>query len=111
MNELVADGVQFAVDDFGTGYSSLALLKDLPAQIIKLDRMFVSGVGTDPDDLGIARVMTELSRTLGRMCIAEGVETATQHQLLRAVSVDAYQGFYFSRPIPPEEFRAYLAGR
>ncbi|TWF92591.1 putative bifunctional diguanylate cyclase/phosphodiesterase [Saccharopolyspora dendranthemae] len=111
MNELVADGVQFAVDDFGTGYSSLALLKDLPAQIIKLDRMFVSGVGTDPDDLGIARVMTELSRTLGRMCIAEGVETATQHQLLRAVSVDAYQGFYFSRPIPPEEFRTYLAGR
>ncbi|WP_406692854.1 EAL domain-containing protein [Saccharopolyspora sp. ID03-671] len=110
MNDLVADGVQFAVDDFGTGYSSLAVLKELPTQIIKLDRMFVSGVGTDPDDLGIARAMTELARTLGRMCIAEGVETSTQHQLLRAVSVDAYQGYYFSRPIPAEEFRRYLAG-
>lgn len=110
MNDLVADGVQFAVDDFGTGYSSLSVLKELPTQIIKLDRMFVCGVGTDPDDLGIARAMTELARTLGRMCIAEGVETSTQHQLLRAVSVDAYQGYYFSRPIPPEEFRAYLAG-
>ncbi|MEB3366202.1 putative bifunctional diguanylate cyclase/phosphodiesterase [Saccharopolyspora mangrovi] len=110
MNDLVADGVQFAVDDFGTGYSSLAVLKELPTQIIKLDRMFVAGVGEDPDDLGIARAMTELARTLGRMCIAEGVETAAQHQLLRAVSVDAYQGYYFSRPIPPEEFRDYLAG-
>ncbi|SFS55585.1 putative bifunctional diguanylate cyclase/phosphodiesterase [Saccharopolyspora flava] len=110
MNDLVADGVQFAVDDFGTGYSSLAVLKELPTQVIKLDRMFVSGVGEDPDDLGIARAMTELARTLGRMCIAEGVETSTQHQLLRAVSVDAYQGYYFSRPIPPAEFRAYLAG-
>ncbi|RRO15428.1 EAL domain-containing protein [Saccharopolyspora rhizosphaerae] len=111
MIELVSDGVQFAVDDFGTGYSSLAVLKELPTQIIKLDRMFISGVGEEPDDLGIARAMTELARTLGRMCIAEGVETATQHQLLRAVSVDAYQGFYFSRPLPADDFRAYLAGR
>ncbi|GAA2341772.1 hypothetical protein GCM10009854_17870 [Saccharopolyspora halophila] len=109
MMMLVDDGVQFAVDDFGTGYSSLARIKEMPTQIIKLDRRFVSGVGVDPDDLGIARAITELGRTLGRFCIAEGVENTTQHHLLRAVAVDAYQGYLFSPPIPPGQFRAYLA--
>ncbi|WP_344127674.1 putative bifunctional diguanylate cyclase/phosphodiesterase [Saccharopolyspora halophila] len=108
MTSLVDEGVQFAVDDFGTGYSSLARIKEMPTQIIKLDRMFVSGVGSDSDDLGITRAVTELARTLGRYCIAEGIETNPQHHLLRAVGVDAYQGYLFTHPLPADEFRAYV---
>ncbi|MEV6602572.1 EAL domain-containing protein [Kutzneria sp. NPDC051319] len=109
MDILVAKGVRFAVDDFGTGYSSLARLKDLPAQIIKVDRRFVSGVGNDPSDFAVARAVVDMARAMGRSCVAEGVETATQFHVLHGVGVDAYQGWLFSRPVPPREFRAILA--
>jgi len=109
MDELVQRGVQFAVDDFGTGYSSLARLKDLPAQIIKVDRRFVSGVGNDSSDFAVARAVVDMARAMGRKCVAEGVETATQFHVLRGVGVDAYQGWLFSRPVPAKEFRAVLA--
>ncbi|MEU5694197.1 EAL domain-containing protein [Actinosynnema sp. NPDC020468] len=109
MDELVARGIRFAVDDFGTGYSSLARLKDLPAQIIKVDRRFVSGVGNDSSDFAVARAVVDMARAMGRKCVAEGVETATQFHVLRGVGVDAYQGWLFSRPVPPKEFRAVLA--
>jgi diguanylate cyclase (GGDEF)-like protein/PAS domain S-box-containing protein len=109
MKELVDRGVRFAVDDFGTGYSSLARLKDLPAQIIKVDRRFVAGVGNDSSDFAVARAVVDLARAMGRKCVAEGVETATQFHVLRGVGVDAYQGWLFSRPVPAKEFRAVLA--
>jgi diguanylate cyclase (GGDEF)-like protein/PAS domain S-box-containing protein len=109
MDVLVEKGVRFAVDDFGTGYSSLARLKDLPAQIIKVDRRFVSGVGNDPSDFAVARAVVDMARAMGRSCVAEGVETATQFHVLHGVGVDAYQGWLFSRPVPPREFRAVLA--
>ncbi|MBB4963233.1 bifunctional diguanylate cyclase/phosphodiesterase [Saccharothrix violaceirubra] len=109
MGELVSRGIRFAVDDFGTGYSSLARLKDLPAQIIKVDRRFVSGVGSDSSDFAVARAVVDLARAMGRKCVAEGVETATQFHVLRGMGVDAYQGWLFSRPVPPKEFRAVLA--
>ncbi len=108
MAELAERGVRFAVDDFGTGYSSLARLKDLPAQIIKVDRRFVSGVGGDPSDFAVARAVVDMARAMGRSCIAEGVETATQFHVLRGVGVDAYQGWLFSRPVPAREFRTLL---
>ncbi|MDQ3762029.1 MAG: EAL domain-containing protein [Actinomycetota bacterium] len=108
MAELVERGVRFAVDDFGTGYSSLARLKELPAQIVKLDRRFVSGVGVDPSDFAVARAVVDMARAMGRICVAEGVETATQFQVLRGLGVDAYQGWLFSRSVPAPEFRALL---
>lgn len=108
MASLVSDGVRFAVDDFGTGYSSLARLKELPAQIIKIDRQFVSGVGDDPSDFAVARAVVEMARAMGRGCVAEGVETATQFNVLRVVGVDAYQGWLFSRAVPPRELRELL---
>jgi diguanylate cyclase (GGDEF)-like protein/PAS domain S-box-containing protein len=108
MDELVERGVRFAVDDFGTGYSSLARLKELPAQIVKLDRRFVSGVGVDPSDSAVARAVVDMAHTMGRTCIAEGVETATQFQVLQELGLDAYQGWLFSRAISGPEFRALL---
>jgi len=108
MAELVERGVRFAVDDFGTGYSSLARLKELPAQIVKVDRRFVSGVGVDPSDFAVARAVVDMARAMGRVCVAEGVETDTQFHVLRGLGVDAYQGWLFSRSVPPREFRAVL---
>lgn len=109
MGELVALGVRFAVDDFGTGYSSLARLKDLPAQIIKVDRRFVAGVGGDASDFAVARAVVDMARAMGRQCVAEGVETATQFHVLSGVGVDAYQGWLFSGAVCSAELRAILA--
>jgi diguanylate cyclase (GGDEF)-like protein/PAS domain S-box-containing protein len=109
MAELVDRGVRFAVDDFGTGYSSLARLKDLPAQIIKVDRRFVAGVGSDASDFAVANAVVDMSRAMGRSCVAEGVETATQFHVLRGMGVDAYQGWLFSKALPAKEFRALAA--
>ncbi|MGB6164142.1 MAG: EAL domain-containing protein [Pseudonocardiaceae bacterium] len=108
MAELVERGVRFAVDDFGTGYSSLARLKELPAQILKLDRRFVCGVGVDPSDFAVARAVVDMARAMNRVCVAEGVENAAQFQVLRGLGVDAYQGWLFSRALPGPEFRALL---
>ncbi|MGH3627963.1 MAG: EAL domain-containing protein, partial [Sciscionella sp.] len=94
--------------DFGTGYSSLARLKDLPAQIIKVDRQFVSGVGSDPSDFAVARAVVDMARAMGRSCVAEGVETAIQFNVLRGVGVDAYQGWLFAKPLPGKEFATVL---
>ncbi|MER7078649.1 sensor domain-containing protein [Saccharopolyspora kobensis] len=109
MGELVSRGVRFAVDDFGTGYSSLARLKDLPAQIIKVDRRFVAGVGGDASDFAVARAVVDMARAMGRQCVAEGVETATQFHVLSGVGVDAYQGWLFSGAVPARDFRDLIA--
>jgi diguanylate cyclase (GGDEF)-like protein/PAS domain S-box-containing protein len=108
MAELVGRGIRFAVDDFGTGYSSLARLKDLPAQIIKVDRRFVAGVGSDPSDFAVASAVVDMARAMGRSCVAEGVETATQFHVLRGMGVDAYQGWLLSRAVPVKEFHVLL---
>ncbi|WP_308259472.1 EAL domain-containing protein [Pseudonocardia sp. H11422] len=110
MAELVERGVRFAVDDFGTGYSSLARLKDLPAQTVKVDRAFVTGVGTDPADFAVARAVVDMARAMGRTTVAEGVETAEQFHVLRGIGVDAYQGWLFARSLRAEAMRELLAG-
>ena len=109
MTELVERGARFAVDDFGTGYSSLARLKELPAQIVKLDGRFISGVCVDQQDFAVVRAVVDMARAMGRVCVAECVETADQFQVLRDLGVDAYQGWLFSRALPAQEFRELLA--
>lgn len=110
MERLTDRGLRFAVDDFGTGYSSLARLKDLPAQTLKIDRAFVTGVAEDPVDFAVARAVVDMARAMGRSTVAEGVETADQFHVLRGIGVDAYQGWLFSRPVPPAQLQALLAG-
>ncbi len=110
MDRLVDRGVRFAVDDFGTGHSSLARLKELPAQIVKIDRAFVTGVGRDPADFAVARAVVDLARAMGRSTVAEGVETTEQYHVLRGVGVDAFQGWLFARPLSPWQLRELLAG-
>jgi EAL domain-containing protein (putative c-di-GMP-specific phosphodiesterase class I) len=108
MAELVNRGVRFAVDDFGTGYSSLARLKELPAQTVKVDRSFVTGVAEDPADFAVARAVVDLAHAMGRSTVAEGVETAEQFHVLRGLGVDAYQGWLFARPLRADAMRRVL---
>jgi diguanylate cyclase (GGDEF)-like protein len=109
MGQLVKNGLRFAVDDFGTGYSSLSRLKDIPTQLIKIDRHFIAGMATSHTDQVLTEAVIGMARATGHTCIAEGVETAAQFHHLGRLGCQAYQGWYFSPPLPAAEFRALLS--
>ena len=92
-------GVRLSIDDFGTGYSSLSYLKHLPVDCLKIDRSFVWGLGQDPEGTAIVSAIVNLARDLGIEVVAEGVESAPQLEMLRALGCNLAQGFYFSEPL------------
>ncbi len=96
------EGFMIAIDDFGTGYSSLARLKDLPVDILKIDRSFVSDVHVDRDAGTMVQAMVQLAKNMGMTPLAEGVETVEELAFLRALNCPLGQGYLFSRPVPPE---------
>ncbi len=101
-------GVCISIDDFGTGYSSLAYLKRLPAETLKIDKVFIKGIGEDIEDTAIVRMIIELAHTLGMEVIAEGVESEVQVEQLKEMGCDRCQGFYFAKPLPPEAVPDFL---
>ncbi|MES2759334.1 MAG: EAL domain-containing protein [Pseudomonadota bacterium] len=111
MHELKTHGVGFSLDDFGTGYSSLSYLKRLPLDQLKIDQSFVSEVQSNAHDAAIAQTILGLGRCLKLNVIAEGVETAGQHEFLMEHGCHAFQGYYFSRPVPVDAFEEFARAR
>ncbi len=107
LQELQQMGVKVALDDFGTGYSSLSYLKLFPIDILKIDRSFAVNLMEDEVSRAIIQAMTQLSQQLKMIVVVEGVEYSEQIELLRHSGVDLIQGYFYSRPLPPEEFLAY----
>lgn len=93
-------GVSFMIDDFGTGYSSLSHLHQFPFHFLKIDQSFVSTMEDKPDNREIVHSVISLAHTLGKRVVAEGVETASQRDQLRAMGCEFVQGYYFARPLP-----------
>ena len=101
-------GLPLALDDFGTGYSSLTYLKRFPIDAIKIDRSFVAGLGRDADDEAIVASVVSLARAVGKLVVAEGVETPAQLAALQVLGVDQAQGFLWAPGLPAERLDAWL---
>jgi EAL domain-containing protein (putative c-di-GMP-specific phosphodiesterase class I) len=104
-------GVHLSIDDFGTGYSSLSYLKRFPVDVLKIDRSFVDGMGCDGEDDAIVTAVVRMAQALGKSVVAEGIENERQLAGLRELGCQSGQGFYFSRPLPPDAVRAWLLER
>jgi EAL domain-containing protein (putative c-di-GMP-specific phosphodiesterase class I) len=101
-------GVKMAVDDFGTGYSSLSYLRKFPIDTLKIDQSFVRQITTIPDETTIVTAVISMGRSLKLRVVAEGVETQAQMEFLQAHECDEAQGYYFSPPVPPQQFAKLL---
>ena len=101
-------GFRIEMDDFGTGYSSLNMITTLPIDTLKLDMQFVRTAFRDKKDMRLIEAVVSLAHSLGLATVAEGVETEEQLQALKALGCDIVQGYYFSKPLPPEEFEAFV---
>lgn len=104
LEELRAIGVRFALDDFGTGYSSVSIMRELRCDVVKIDKVFVDDVTKGSEKARMISVMNELALICGSKVFTEGVETAEQCEILKKCGVDSLQGYYFSRPVPLQEF-------
>lgn len=98
-------GFQILMDDFGTGYSTLNMLKDVPVDVLKLDKSFMDDVSTNLRGQQIVKSVIRLAQTLGMTVTAEGVETEEQYGFLKTIHCDEIQGYYFAKPMPAEDFR------
>jgi len=100
--------LRVAIDDFGAGQSSLSYIKRFPIDTLKIDQSFIAGIERDRGDRAIVQALIVLAHTLGMHVIAEGVENEGQQNMLLALGCDAFQGYFFSRPVPETQVRALL---
>ena len=107
LKTLQAEGCKIAIDDFGTGYSSFSYLKQFSANKLKVDKMFIDHI-EQPKDAALVRAMIEMSHALGAIAIAEGAETADQVDHLKLLGCDEVQGYYYSKPLPLDEFIEFV---
>ena len=108
MERLRSKGFEIEMDDFGSGYSSLNMLSSMPVDILKMDRGFILNIEHNPQDFRLVQLILDIARNLKLTVIAEGVETENQMLMLKNAGCDVVQGYYFSRPVPPEEFERFI---
>ncbi|MDX9827468.1 MAG: EAL domain-containing protein [Spirochaetia bacterium] len=108
LEEIKKLGVRLAIDDFGTSYSSLAQIKQLPFDTLKVDRSFIRNISENAEDMAIAKAIITMGKTLKLTVVAEGVETAEEMNFLKENSCDEMQGYYFSKPVSPDDFAHLL---
>jgi len=99
-------GIRLSMDDFGTGYSALSYLSYIPVDVIKIDRSLVNGFLTEEKE-SLIKHLIHLVHDLGKEVVVEGVETEWQYERLKSFGADTIQGYYFSRPVPPQEAIAF----
>jgi EAL domain-containing protein (putative c-di-GMP-specific phosphodiesterase class I) len=109
LQALKAPGLTLALDDFGTGYSSLSSLHQLPVDVVKIDRSFVSQLETSAHHRALVKATVDVAQSLGMGTVAEGVETPGQAAVLRALQCQKGQGWWFGRPMPADALGAWLA--
>lgn len=105
MEQLQVLGISISIDDFGTGFSCLSYLKELPVDVLKIDKSFVSQLSVEKPDEILVKTITTLAQSMGLKSIAEGVESLDQANRLKELGVSYLQGFYFSRPVAANEVR------
>ena len=111
MELLRREGVRFSLDDFGTGYSSLSYIRHLPLSGIQVDKAFISDITGNTETQAIFRMLVSLTKELRLEITAEGVETIEQRDFIASMGSDILiQGYYYSRPLPPDDFAAFLGG-
>ena len=101
-------GVALAIDDFGTGYSSLGYLRELPIDVLKVDKSFVEDIAVSEQRLAVVDVIVQIARTLGLTVMAEGIESVVQRDLLVSLGCEYGQGYLLERPLSAEEARALV---
>jgi len=104
LKQIKEHGITIAIDDFGTGHSSLAYLKRFPVDSVKIDHAFIREIAANQNDLAITKAIIALGHSMGLKVVAEGVESATQLEILRRARCDEFQGFLFSEAVPSAEF-------
>ncbi len=109
MQSLRDIGISFSVDDFGTGYSSLSYLKKLPVNVLKIDREFIIDVINKEEDASLVKTIIAIGRSFGLKIVAEGVEDEFQLNYLKSQDCDFIQGYYYSKPLPADEFIKFLS--
>jgi len=102
-------GIRIAVDDFGTGFSSMNYLKQLPVNVLKIDRCFIKDINNSPNDASIATGMIHLAHSLKLEVIAEGVDSIEQFSLLKEKGIDKIQGFLYSKALPGDEIETLIS--
>ena len=104
---LKSRGVLVALDDFGTGFSSLAILREIPINIIKIDRRFVQKIEENEIERKIVKTVADLAAIFGAKVCVEGIETEGMRDILKRYHVESFQGYYYAKPLPPEQFLAW----
>ena len=109
LSKIKENGFKVEIDDFGSGYSSFGALADLPFDILKIDMQFIRSMDRNPKVKAIIKMIIDLAKMMNAITVAEGVETEAQYLFLKESGCDIIQGYYFSKPLPKEEFELLVA--